>query len=191
MLKPAAAKKQLAQWRLDPDDDQVDLVERHLPAVKKLPKKLKDVGMALLGLDAGGERGRDWEKQSAFQSAQEQVLDDLSKRDRLRILRLFGGPLADDLEVGWQWMKQAPYAVGFTSTPFRAPHLPAATLEGRWTWLREMFALVAAFQPEVLTAPWLAASSPIDPAPAKRSSTRASSNHSRSVLNTASRMRCG
>ncbi len=156
MLKLEAAKERLAQWRIkdvgDDDDGRFD------SAINKLPKKLREIAFALLGRDAKGEelnfriayyRGLPQETCVAF--------DKLTKAERAKLFRTFFGKLATDVELGWQWLKGAPYSTGYYRQPFRPGKSAALTLGRRADWIRSLVELGGVFRDDVLTAPWLAA----------------------------------
>ncbi len=158
MLKPEAAKKQLKQWLVISDEEEDSPVDRFLPAVKKLPKKLRDIGFSLMGRDAkGSDDWDDWSKCLEFQQSQRQVLDQLARRDRNRLFRTFFGGLAGDIELTWQWMKSVPYGDSYSRIPFRAPTAPEVTLDIRAEWLSQLLSVAAGLQSDVLTPQWLAA----------------------------------
>ncbi len=164
MLKPEAAKKQLAQWRaVEENESRFNnevAVERYLPALEKLSKKARLMGLALLELDAQGESSwNDWEQRALFQQQQYEALDRASKKDRLALLRIFFGPLAEDIEAAWQWMKNVPPS-GIYGTPVRYPQLPEQTLAARQRWLASMIQTTAPYRHDVLSVPWLASWAP-------------------------------
>ncbi len=51
MAKPSAIEEQLQQWKIVSDENQGKVKHRVLPVFQKLPKALKVVALAVLGLD--------------------------------------------------------------------------------------------------------------------------------------------
>lgn len=158
MLKPEVAKKQLAQFRFSSSEEDESNLDRFLPAVEKLPKKLRAIGYSLLERNAkGGDEWEGWLQRETFQNQQLQALEELAARDRLQIFRIFFGGMAEDVEAAWQWMKSAPYKLDYLETPFRAPRSPEVTLATRRSWLVDLLPLAASIRTDVLTPAWLAA----------------------------------
>jgi len=139
-MNPAEAKKQLEQWTTSTDDEDDDEGQaRFQSAVEKLPKRLRDVGYALLGLDRGGKPGwEDYGKKQRFHREQERILDRLSRTDRLKLFRIFFGKLADAVELTWHWLKSAPMS---NHNPFRTPGAPELSLLRRVAWVRSLLPL--------------------------------------------------
>jgi HEAT repeat protein len=154
MLNPEAAKKRLEQWSAGDDASE----ERFLPAVKKLPAKLRTIAYSLLNRDAkGNDEFEDWQVQQEYQRGQLRALDGLTRSDRIKLYGVFFGSLAADIETGRQWMKSLPLSVGYAHKPFRAPQSPELTRERRGAWVQSLITLAAAFQSGVLSPAWLAA----------------------------------
>jgi hypothetical protein len=68
--------------------------------------------------------------------------------------------LAEHLELGWQFLKAAPYTHGFTRKAFRAPDHPRATLSKRRTWLTALLGLAGKYRTDVISISWLASWAP-------------------------------
>ena len=151
MIKPEAAKKLLEQWDLPASQkDDWQEVDRYRAALKKLPKKLRDIGFAFLGEHPTGQDW-DWEKRREFIEQQKQACDKLSATDRKKLFAQFFGSMAADVELAWQFLRGLPngYVV------FRSPQDPAATLSQRWNVTESLLNIVSSRTKEVLSTAWL------------------------------------
>lgn len=158
MLDPEAAKEQLKKWQVSQEAGGIWKADRWMPAIKKLPKNPREVGFALLGKDKSGEVYTDFIRPYArYQQLLGEGLEKLTKAERIKLFRTFFGKLASDVELGWQWLKSAPYSAGYYARPFRAGKSPNLTSKRRAAWVQSMIALASGFRDDVLTAPWLAA----------------------------------
>ncbi|TWU12130.1 hypothetical protein CA54_09480 [Symmachiella macrocystis] len=161
MLDPEAAKEQLEKWQVSQEADGNGNADRWLSAVKKLPKKPREVGFALLGKDKSGKDHTGFmDFLASYRQLPGEGLETLTKAERTKLFRTFFGKFAGDVELGWQWLKSAPYSAGYYHRPFRAAKLPNLSSKRRAAWVHSMIALAGGFRDDVLTAPWLAAWSP-------------------------------
>jgi hypothetical protein len=151
VLRPDAARDQLEQWV-----DSGDGKERFLPRIAKLPKALRRIGYGLLSCTADGEDRSstdDWKERDRLRNQAGFELDALSVDQRTELLRLFFADLADDVELGWQFLKTCPY---LEFKPFRAPRNPEITLPRRVDWLGHFLHVAGRLKSGALTASWLA-----------------------------------
>ncbi len=156
MLTPEAAKNQLEQWQVPEDDDRLPA------AVATLAGPLRNVGYGLLGRDGQGESLTYWngdEHQKRLREAGCR-LDQLPRKDRLKIFGAVAPRLADALDASWAFLRRTPYQVGYTRRAFRAPNHPEATATSRAAWVNQLLGLIGRFREDVPTAPWLAAWAP-------------------------------
>lgn len=164
MARLDAVEKQLAQWKIEQDENHGEVRHRVLPAFTKLPKNLQTAGLAVLGLNAKGEdEDTDYEeddkKREAAQKKQRELhtkFDKLSAADRKKIFAVLAPDIPESLEAAWQLLKSLPYQVGYTRKAFRAPNHGEVTLPGRVQWLRSFAEETAEYRTEALTLPWLA-----------------------------------
>jgi hypothetical protein len=166
MLKPDAAKQQLKQFMFqadiekDGDFDASVARRRFLPAIKKLPAKLRAIGYSLLDFGPKGDKQDElFNRQQlyAFQEEQSIVLENLPIRERVRLLQIFFGNMSSDVEQAWHWFKSTALTSNGAAPPFRIPTLPELTLTLRRFWLQSLVELACAFKNGVLTPTWLAA----------------------------------
>lgn len=143
-----------------------------LPAVKKLPKDLRNLGHALLGCNARGENDpADRDELREFQMQQAQELERLDGERRRRLFTSLLRSMAQPVDLAWQWMQQLPLPAAMCEAPFRVPM--AATPEAappsqteqwslayRWHWLTRIIGLAAPFEGNTLSPAWLATWSP-------------------------------
>lgn len=160
-------EQQLEQWRIDrssfTNDDWDHKQHRVVPALKKLPEKLRSCGLAVFRLDAKGEEiSSYWDEDDEKEVAQAKVnekwlnkgktdFEKLSASDRKKIFAALNSQLADSLEAAWQQLKLMPY-----QGCFRAPKNAALTLDSRTAWLNEVADVLAEYKPEVTSLGWLA-----------------------------------
>jgi hypothetical protein len=83
-------------------------------------------------------------------------LDALAVRQRTQLFRLFFPKIAEEVELGWRFLKACPYQGSFEFKPFRAPGNPEITLPRRVDWLRHLLHVAGRLKSEALTASWLA-----------------------------------
>ncbi len=162
MAKPSAIEEQLQQWKIVCDENQGEVQHRVMPVLLKLPKSLKAIALAVLGLNENAdELDDDDEDASEAQQAakrkrrQEQLqqFDQLTANDRKKVFAAVAPELADWIEAAWQLQKTMPYQSG---RAFRAPGFSEATLEARVQWLNSLARQTAEFKPETLNLVWLA-----------------------------------
>jgi hypothetical protein len=162
MLTPEVAKQRLEQWQLrqeDADDNGHDVL---VTKAGRLPKSLRSIAYLLLGRDADGKEpdgqypvGR-WRRQPKDCAE----LDAWPPAQRLRLFHEFLPNLAEQLELGWQFLKAAPYAQGYARKAFRSPNQEKTTLPKRQEWLAGLLNLSGSYQGEALTPSWLACWAP-------------------------------
>ena len=151
MLAPDVAKKQLEEWVVAEGDT------RFLSLVGQLPERLRPAGYTLLGRMAdGSEQSNNWQAWNRQQEAAFAALDEGPVADRQAVFRVFYPNCPEAVEYAWQFLKQAPYQQHYAHRPFRAPHLPTATLEIRIAWLYELVQQCAPYRSDVITPAWLA-----------------------------------
>ncbi len=160
MSKTAAIEKQLEQFRIESEDWDASVF---LPKLKRLPKELKGPAFALLNLDdLGRELPSEWQEPDKWEvankkvAAQQAKLDKLSAADRRKIFACFVPKIAAAMEQAWQHLKTTPYRVGYGGRPFRAAKDAALTLPRRIEWLSSFIHHISAYDPQVITLPWLA-----------------------------------
>ncbi len=161
MAKLSAVEEQLEQWKIVRDENHGEVKHRVLPVLLKLPKSLKAIALAVLGLNEKAEELDDDEDESEAQQAakrkkrQEQLqqFDQLPANDRKKVFAAVAPELADWIEAAWQLQKTMPYQSG---RAFRAPGFSEATLEARVQWLNSLARQTAEFKPETLNLVWLA-----------------------------------
>src|SRR5689334_847509 len=103
MLHPEKARAALENLK------QEDWHDRHVAAVAKLPKGLREPALALLGCDAKGEPLQDWSARNAATETAATALDALSARQRQQVFAVLFPQLAAHVEAGWQLGKRLPY----------------------------------------------------------------------------------
>jgi predicted DNA-binding WGR domain protein len=171
MPKLEAIKGKVSEFKLsevvDGSDEDFELAIRVVPAIAKLPAKLKSIGFALLSLDEKGNEFRlnryaeDYhEKQPAIQKQLRDLqvrFDKLAVADRKKIFAAIAPKISDSLEDAWQLLKSMPYQSGMNRKAFRAPKNPELTLPSRIRWIHAFAEAVAEYQPSEITLPWLAA----------------------------------
>ncbi|MFK7768662.1 MAG: DUF5724 domain-containing protein [Mariniblastus sp.] len=169
MAKKVNFEEQLEQWQVSESDEDIfhDRSTRVVPGLKKLPAKLRAIGMSVFKLDQSGEElnqyfdnEADERKQEAKQkrAAKDQLqFDKLSATDRKKIFATVGKNIGPHLESAWQFLITAPYKLGYERSPFRASKNPELTIESRVDWLCEFTDAIADYKPEIVDAAWLAA----------------------------------
>jgi len=160
MGKIEKLSEQLEQWYVEEDGD------RFLRGIKKLPAKLRPLGYAAFGFtkDGGsvsglwssGDYARRLEDHENWVAVSGAKLDSISAADRKKIFAIVGKKIAPSIEAAWQYLKSAPYSIGYWTTPFRAPKNPEATLTSRMDWLENLRRATGSYQAEVLTPEWIA-----------------------------------
>jgi predicted DNA-binding WGR domain protein len=168
MATSKSLNEQLKQWKVSDGSggDRDAMRHRVVPGLMKLPSKLRSIGLAVFALNDKGEQAvsywavRDDKEVKAARkwlATWQPRVDRLSANERKRIFAVLGEQLADPLEAAWQYLKTAPYQVGYRHSAFRAPKNPELTLATRIHWLTNFAQATAEYQSEVLTLPWLAA----------------------------------
>lgn len=165
MAKSETYQKQLEQWKIVHKHSPLD--SRVIPALKKLPERLRLIGFAIFDRDKKGEevnyyalRKKDEKKIEELKKWQETAkleIDKLSATDRKKIFGTLGKDLADAIELTWQNTKVTPYDAGYFKSPFRAPKNPEITLSSRISWLKQFASATADYDDAILTPAWLAA----------------------------------
>lgn len=82
------------------------------------------------------------------------LVDDLPGRRRTKLFKALHPVLADLFERGWTDLAGAPYTVGYTRKPFRAPQDPRVTCGARAAWLGSVAATAGRYEHD---AAWFAA----------------------------------
>ena len=156
MLTPEAAKNQLEQWCVTDDDDQPPA------AVAKLVGPVRSIAYGLLGRDDQGEvlDYLHWEENQRRQREAGRRLDQMPRKERLKIFGAAAPRLAEALETTWEFLRRTPYQRGGSRKAFRVPNHPEATAESRAAWVRRLVDMVALLREDVPTPPWLAAWAP-------------------------------
>ena len=166
MAKPSAVEEQLEQWKIVRDEHQGEVKHRALPVIQKLPKTLKELALAVFGLNENGldldddDDDDDDDVTEAQQVAKvkkrKELLrrfDELSVSDRKKVFAAVAPALADAIEAAWQLQKTMPYQSG---RAFRAPSFPEATIDSRVQWLNTLARSTARYKLEALNLVWLA-----------------------------------
>lgn len=162
MAKPNALEEQLESWKIVSDENQGEVKHRVLPVLRKLPKSLKAIALAVLGLnDDADEVDDDDEDESEAQREarrkkrkdQLRQFDQLPANDRKKVFAAVAPDLADWIEAAWQLQKTMPYQ---SRRAFRAAGFPDATIAARAEWLSSFARETAGFKPETLNLAWLA-----------------------------------
>jgi hypothetical protein len=161
VLTPDAAKQQLASWFVRGDAAASE--EPLLSQVAKLARPLRSIAYGLLGRNAEGKEPEPLYFMKEVRRLHVQAgaqLDAMSAGQRLRFFATFLPKMAEDVELGWQFLKRAPYQSDYARQSFRAPNNPETTLVGRTDLLSDLLTVATRFQKEILTARWLAAWAP-------------------------------
>jgi hypothetical protein len=148
MLKPEQARRQLEKVRSKSG------AKRRWAALARLPKKLADVGRALLGRDARGAPTDDGEARRLAHLAAGDRLDDLTAGERQKLFEALFPKLAIHVESAWQLGRRLPYDSGPDRKPFRAPRHPALTRAARTAWLVGLLDELEGYEKDIT---WLAA----------------------------------
>jgi hypothetical protein len=156
VLKPEIAAKRLEPWKIAAPEAQF------VAELASLPPELREIGNFLLhrGPEGTGRRAESWEETRAWEVKMATALDALPAPDRLQLLRIFFPHLAEHVEAGWHLLRQFPFQSGYAVRPFRAPRLPAESLDRRVQWLQSLVGTACYFRGDVMTAAWLAAWAP-------------------------------
>ena len=156
MLSPEAASKQLEQWKREEGEEQ------QVAVIKKLPVKLREIGLAYLSRKANGEEldwnSTDCERADVFEARAK--FDTLSANEQRRLLKTLCGPLADVVELVFEFHKSLPYVRGSERRAFRAPGSQRNFRAQRDELICLLAALRTKFQDELLTPEMLAVWTP-------------------------------
>ena len=160
MAKIQQLSEQLEEWLIEDDGDRI------LKGAKKLPAKLKPLAFAAFGYTKDGKSESDfWSYDDRVQQREAHQqwltktgpkLDTISAADRKKIFAVIGKKLAPAIEAAWQYLKSAPYRLGYRQTPFRAPKNPQLTIASRLQWISRFATAANDYQSNVLTPAWLA-----------------------------------
>ena len=161
MLTPDEAVRQLQKMLL-PTDDENEREAANLANAARLPKLLRPVAYALLNRDADGAafESDDFGNCLRRQNARYAELETWSAAQRVQLFKAFFPRLAEQIELGWQFLKTTPYTHGYARKAFRAPHHAEATFPKRRRWLENLMLLPGMYEKDQLTATWLAAWAP-------------------------------
>ncbi|HZZ73995.1 MAG TPA: DUF5724 domain-containing protein, partial [Pirellulales bacterium] len=147
MLKPDQAKARLAIWHLPPGTDRFEA------GLKALPEGIQQAARTLCQPEE--TRSWDWESCRPKRQAARQF-DQATVQDRRRLFALIAPRLESAMEAAWQLVKTGPYQVGYWSLPFRAPRHPTLLDDSLANWIEAIARFAKRFQPDILTAEWLA-----------------------------------
>jgi hypothetical protein len=125
-----------------------------LAAFGALPKGLCEVGRFLLDRDAAGKPFRNWMKRHEIEGRIKKQLSELPARDRKRIFAVLFPKLVDHLEAAWQFLGRLPYETDYDRKAFRAPGMPAAYREARFTWIGQIIGALRGYNEDIT---WCAA----------------------------------
>lgn len=166
MAKPSAIEEQLEQWKIVRDEDHGEVKHRVLPVVQKFPKSLKELALAVFGLnenaedlddddDDDDEDETEAQREAKLKKKREQLrkFDELTVGDRKKVFAAVAPGLADSIEAAWQLQKTMPYQSG---RAFRAANFPEATIDARVQWLNTLARSTASYKVETLNLVWLA-----------------------------------
>jgi hypothetical protein len=123
---------------------------RRVNAAGELPEPLRSIAYGLLFRDAEGNRlPSSYDRQAERTAAQQRALaqlDTLAPGGRTAIFRAFFPSVAEAIELGWQYLHDAPY-LRVTNYHyqefFRAPNRPDVTLRARGQWLLGLLGNIA------------------------------------------------
>ena len=150
MLKPELAREQLAQLQS----------KRHRQArftrLDKLPKPLAALGHGVFGLLPTGKPPKEYADRGKLERSSAAKLA-ADPKARAKVFAALFPTIAADLEAGWQVKGRVPYTTGYARRSFRAPGRPEAYTDARQNYLERVFAGLAEFPDDVLSAEWLAA----------------------------------
>ena len=127
--------------------------------VKTLAGAARDVGLRLLGKPSEQYYSLLYTLSSKEQEKLAKNLEGLSGADRLELFNTLFPQLGPTVAHALEMQKGLPYQVGYSRKAFRAPDLPAATLEARLGWLERLLRLTLRYDPE-LDLNWYAAWTP-------------------------------
>src|SRR5688500_6453372 len=144
MLNEKQAEQRLESLQVE------DWLDQRLAAVAKLPDKLRRSGRVLLNHGEDGERA-DHEKHEETEARQLERFRGMSDRERGQLIESLFGPLARDVEAGWQLLGRMPYTAGYEDKPFRAPSDPSLVLQRRIDWLHSLHNLLGRYKRDGMT----------------------------------------
>ena len=151
MLNPELAEERLKEFAVP------DLEARRLQRAGKLQHWLRPVAYGLLHCDGRGNRLTDYKQIAAVYSEAASQLDSLQAPDRTLVFRVMFGPIAPQVEAGWQFFLRLPYQPGWNRRAFRAPHSPRTGKQVRQDWILSLSISLARFEQDL---EWLAAWAP-------------------------------
>lgn len=157
MLSLKAAKAELETFLEARESAWGDNNERFGDRITKLPTKLREFAYRLARLtNDDDDDSLDYEERSAANQKQMLAFDKLPQASRLKILKLFFGDLAPQIELTWNWLTTATFTDYEFEFPFRSPKDRTASLNYRVQWLHEMISLAGFVKDKTLTVQWLA-----------------------------------
>lgn len=127
-----------------------------LAAVKKLPKKLKTIGLFILGKDEAGKHLGYWDRDEQCGS-HAATFDSLSVAERAKIVKCLTPSLVAEVERAYQFCKSLPISGEYgESMLFRAKATDPDALKNAATWAFAFLGDALAIDPKTLTSSWIA-----------------------------------
>ncbi|HZT42855.1 MAG TPA: DUF5724 domain-containing protein [Chthonomonadaceae bacterium] len=151
MLKPDQAQERLKAFH-KPDGK-----GRRLERARTLPAPLKEIVLALYGLDANGKSFKDYlVQQEAHRRSQERLVA-MSPEERASLFACLFPGIERHVEGGWQLFSRLPYQSGYVRKAFRVRDARAVPSDARKNWLIQMLSLTQGYEQDVA---WYAAWTP-------------------------------
>ncbi|HLV79634.1 MAG TPA: HEAT repeat domain-containing protein, partial [Chthonomonadaceae bacterium] len=143
MLKPDQAQARLHAF-LKPDGK-----GRRLERAKTLPAPLKEIALALHGLDAEGKSFKDTRTHQEAQGLAMERLESLTGEERAALFESLFPGIARHVEGAWQLFARLPYQTGHVRKAFRARDVGPLVNAARKNWLLRMLKLTQGYEQDV------------------------------------------
>ncbi len=112
-----------------------DIIKIRIANIKKLPKKLQKVAIAITGISLETGDYLPYKTRKEGYSIAGEFLDSASKSDRMKIYKALYFQLAEYVDAGFRLMVNLPYQKDSYRRGFRAPDRPEESRETRVSFL--------------------------------------------------------